>query len=237
MNVKRFKPDVTVFSDKKKRMQLLKKSIPYVVVGYLGNLISFAFRNSEKTDIIGKLMDSVEALNTLFTDPFPSLHVEDILVGILFGIMLRVAVWVKGMDAKHYRKGEEYGSARLGGTEDIEPFINRKDMDNNLIFSQTEMMSLEGRMPSPLYNRNKNVIVIGGSGSGKTRFYAKPNLMQLNCSYVVTDPKGTVLPECGYLLKKNNYKIKVLNTIDFSKSMHYNRATCSPLKRWRAALY
>ena len=219
---KLLKADVSWFSDEKKRKAMIKKSLPYLISGYIGNLLSFTYRNSPETGNFEKAMEAIGTFGNIAKDPVPSFHLEDIFAGVLLAVMLRIAVMVKGMDAKRYRKGEEYGSARLGCYKDIEPFIDHENPDNNLIFSQTEQMSMASRMPSPLYNRNKNVLVIGGSGSGKTRFYAKPNLMQLNCSYVFTDPKGTVLKECGYLLKKNGYKIKVLNTIDFSKSMHYN---------------
>lgn len=202
--------------------KLIKKSLPYVAFGYVGDLLSHAYRTSASSDATGRLMDTLGSLSQILTHPVPSLHYKDILFGIATGIGIRAVVYFKGKNAKKYRKGEEYGSAELGTEKDIEPFINKADPDNNLIFTATEQMSMEGRMPSPLYNRNKNVLVIGGSGSGKTRFYAKPNLMQMNCSYVFTDPKGTVLEECGYMLKKHGYKIKVLNTIDFSKSMKYN---------------
>ena len=214
--------NINSLKDKKVRMKLIKRSIPYVIFGYVGNLLGYAYRMSRAKDAIGEIMDTINSINDIVTDPMPSLHWQDILIGIAVGVGMKLVVYVKGRNAKKYRKGREYGSAELGGPKDIEPFVNREQPDQNLIFSQTEFMSMAGRMPSPLYNRNKNVLVIGGSGSGKTRFYAKPNLMQLNCSYVFTDPKGTVLEECGHLLKINGYKIKVLNTINFKKSMHYN---------------
>ena len=214
--------DISTLKDKKARLKLVKKSLPFVAFGYVGDLLAHAYRTSTAAGAMGRLMDTINSLGACLARPVPSLHYKDILFGIATGIGIKLVVYFKGKNAKKYRKGREYGSAELGGEKDIEPFINRKDPDNNLIFTQTEQMSLEGRMLSPLYNRNKNVLVIGGSGSGKTRFYAKPNLMQLNCSYVFTDPKGTVLEECGYMLKKHGYKIKVLNTINFSKSMKYN---------------
>lgn len=217
-----FNIDIRRLSDKQYRLELFKRLLPYLIAAYLGNLISFSYRSCKNGGAFEKIMNGIGSLGGLLKDPVPSFHLEDIVIGILFAIALRFAVWVKGMDRKHYRKGEEYGSAIWGKRRDIAPFIDTRDADNNLIFSATEMMSLEGRMKNPLYNRNKNVLVVGGSGSGKTRFYCKPNLMQLNCSYVVTDPKGTILPECGQMFKKNGYKIKVINTIDFSKSMHYN---------------
>ena len=214
--------DLSSLNDPKVRTKLIKKSIPYVLFGYVGNLLSHAYRLSNAKDSIGKLMDTINSLSKIMADPLPSLHWKDLLFGIATGIGIKLVVYFKGKNAKKYRKGREYGSAELGTVKDIEPFINREDPDQNLIFTQTEQMSLAGRMPSPLYNRNKNVLIIGGSGSGKTRFYAKPNLMQLNCSFVFTDPKGTALEETGYLLKKAGYKIRVLNTVDFSKSMKYN---------------
>ena len=185
-----FHLDITKFKDPKIRKKLLIRSIPYVVFGYVGNLLSHSYFESTAAGKIGRLMDTLSSLGEVISHPYPSLRVRDIFIGILTGAGVRLVVYIKGKNAKKYRKGREYGSAELGGERDIEPFINRKDPDNNLIFTQTEQMSLEGRMPSPLYNRNKNVLVIGGSGSGKTRYYAKPNLMQLNCSYVFTDPKG-----------------------------------------------
>lgn len=182
--------DLYSVRDKKIRIKLIKKSLPFVAFGYVGDLLSHTYRTSNASGGIGRLMDTISSLSECLTHPVPSMHYKDLLFGIATGIGIRLVVYFKGKNAKKYRKGREYGSAELGGEKDIEPFINRKDPDNNLIFTQTEQMSLEGRMPSPLYNRNKNVLVIGGSGSGKTRFYAKPNLMQLNCSYVFTDPKG-----------------------------------------------
>ena len=212
--------DLRSFKDKKKRARLIRGCIPYVIFGYAGDLLGRAYRLSNAKDTVNKLMDTINSLGK--PNLVPSFNVRDILVGIVFGVGIKLVVYFKSKNSKKYRKGKEYGSAELGGPKDIEPFINHENPDNNIIFSQTEQMSLEGRMPSPLYNRNKNVLIIGGSGAGKTRFYAKPNLMQLNCSYVFTDPKGQVLEECGYLLKKAGYKVKVLNTIDFSKSMKYN---------------
>ena len=185
--------DLSRLKDKTVRGKIIKKSIPYILFGYIGDLLGHAYRVSTAKDAIGRLMDIVNSLSKILCDPIPSFHWKDLLVGIATGVGIRLVVYFKGKNAKKYRKGKEYGSAELGGEKDIEPFINHEDPDQNLIFTQTEKMSLEGRMPSPLYNRNKNVLVIGGSGSGKTRFYAKPNLMQLNCSYVFTDPKGVFL--------------------------------------------
>lgn len=214
--------DISSFKNKKVRIKLLRKSIPYILFGYVGDLLGHAYRLSNAKDTLGKVMDTINSMGEVISHPVPSLHWKDLLVGIVFGVGIRLAVYLKGKNAKKYRKGKEYGSAELGGEKDIDPYIDKENPFNNLIFTATERMRMEGRMPSPLYNRNKNVLVIGGSGSGKTRFYAKPNLMQMNCSYVFTDPKGTVLEECGRMLEQNGYKIKVLNTIDFSKSMKYN---------------
>lgn len=200
----------------------IKSAIPYLFFAYGGNLIGHAYRISEGKNVVERSMAALANINAALGESLISFNWKDLLTGAVVGAGIRVAVYIKGKNAKKYRKGREYGSAELGGPKDIEPFINREEPDQNIIFTQTEQMSLAGRMKSPLYNRNKNVLVIGGSGSGKTRFYAKPNLMQLNCSYVFTDPKGQVLKECGTLLKKAGYKIKVLNTIDFSKSMKYN---------------
>jgi len=160
------------------------------------------------------------------------------LIGIvgLAVMMLVLFIWDKKENKKNFRHRAEYGSARWGTKKDIEPY---KDpvFDNNVILSESEMLTMNSRPEKPKYARNKNVLIVGGSGSGKTRFFIKPNLLQMHSSYVVTDPKGTLLPETGTALLKNGYDIKVFNTINFDKSMHYNRATCSPLKRWRAALY
>lgn len=185
-----FHLDISRLEDPKIRKKLLIRSIPYIVFGYVGDLISYSYRMSTAEGKMGRLMDTLGSLGEVISRPIPSFNWRDILFGIAVGVGFRLVVYFKGKNAKKYRKGREYGSAELGGEKDIEPFINREYPDNNLIFTQTEQMSIEGRMPSPLYNRNKNVLVIGGSGSGKTRYYAKPNLMQLNCSYVFTDPKG-----------------------------------------------
>ena len=214
--------DLSGLRDPKLRKKYLLRSIPYLAFGYVGDLLSHSYRLSLAENSTGRLMDTLGSLGEVISRPIPSLNIRDILFGIAVGIGFRLVVYFKGKNAKKFRKGREYGSAELGKEKDIEPFIDRDNPDNNLIFTETEQMSLEGRMPSPLYNRNKNVLVIGGSGSGKTRFYCKPNLMQLNCSYVFTDPKGQVLEECGRMLEKHGYKIKVLNTVDFSKSMKYN---------------
>ena len=208
--------------DKAYRIKFIKRVLPYLIFFFVGDKLGLFYRSSQASDGIGKAMDTLNRLADIFGAPIISIYPKDILTGIVTAVGIKLVVYVKGKNAKKYRKGKEYGSAEFGTEKDIEPFINRKDPDYNLIFSQTEQMSLEGRMPSPLLNRNKNVLIVGGSGSGKTRFYAKPNIMQLACSVVVTDPKGTIVEECGMMLKNNGYKVKVLNTINFKKSMHYN---------------
>ena len=151
----------------------------------------------------------------------PSIHLIDIIVGIIVAALIKVIVYTKGKNAKKFRQGKEYGSARWGNSKDIEPYVDEK-FENNILLTDTERLTMNGRPKNPKYARNKNILVVGGSGSGKTRFFLKPNLMQMHSSYVVTDPKGTVLIECGKMLEKNGYDIKVLNTINFKKSMHYN---------------
>ena len=151
----------------------------------------------------------------------PSIHLIDIMVGIIVAALIKVIVYTKGKNAKKFRQGKEYGSARWGNSKDIEPYVDEK-FENNIILTDTERLTMNGRPKNPKYARNKNILVVGGSGSGKTRFFLKPNLMQMHSSYVVTDPKGTVLVECGKMLEKNGYDIRVLNTINFKKSMHYN---------------
>lgn len=182
--------DLSLFKDKKVKKELLIKSLPYVLAGVVGNKLSYIYGMSTAKDKVGRFMDMMDQLDGIFSFPPVSMYPGDILTGIAVGAGLRLAVYLKGKDAKKFRKGKEYGSAELGTARDIEPFIDHANPDNNIILTQTEQLSLEPRMPSPLHNRNKNVLVIGGSGSGKTRFFAKPNLMQLNCSYVFTDPKG-----------------------------------------------
>jgi len=151
----------------------------------------------------------------------PSIHLIDIMVGIIVAALIKVIVYTKGKNAKKFRQGKEYGSARWGNSKDIELYVDEK-FENNILLTDTERLTMNGRPKNPKYARNKNILVVGGSGSGKTRFFLKPNLMQMHSSYVVTDPKGTVLIECGKMLEKNGYDIKVLNTINFKKSMHYN---------------
>ena len=201
--------------------KLLIASLPYLLFGYLFNKMAWLYRMSMAADMLGKMMDVVEHFTEAFYNPFPSFQQTDIFAGIVAGSFLKMAVVIRGNNAKKFRHGMEYGSARWGTPKDIEPYIDPV-FENNIILTETERLMMSGRPKRPKYARNKNVIVIGGSGSGKTRFFVKPNLMQMHSSYVVTDPKGTVLVECGKMLLKNGYKIKVLNTINFRKSMKYN---------------
>ncbi len=198
----------------------LQRNFPYVFVFWISNRLGEYFRLSYQTDIFLKIIDSLNGFASLGKEPFPSLYPFDILIGFCGAISIKGIVYFKGKNAKKYRKGVEYGSARWGTSEDIKPFIDPK-FQNNILLTQTERIMM-GRNKIPKYNINKNVLVIGGSGSGKTRYHVKPNLMQMNSSYIVTDPKGTVALECGKLLAENGYKIKILNTIDFKQSMKYN---------------
>ncbi len=179
------------------------------------------FRLAPGTAFIDKLTNGFAVFGTAFANPLPSFHPVDLLIGVLAGALLKLAVYVKGKNRKKFRQGEEYGSARWGKPEDIKPYMD-PEFSNNVILTQTEFLTMNSRPKQPKYARNKNILVIGGSGSGKTRFFVKPNLMQMHSSYVVTDPKGTVLVECGKMLEKGGYVIKSLNTINFKKSMHYN---------------
>ena len=201
--------------------KLLILNAPYLLFVWLFMKIGEAFRLSPGADLSGKLLHIMEGVTAAFEKPFPSLNGQDFLIGVAGAVILRLAVYMKGKNAKKYRKGVEYGSARWGNAKDIEPYID-PDFYNNVLLTQTERLTMNSRPKSPKYARNKNVLVIGGSGSGKTRFFVKPNLMQMHSSYCVTDPKGTILLECGKLLDKGGYRIKVLNTINFKKSMHYN---------------
>ena len=201
--------------------KLLILNAPYLLFVWLFMKIGEAFRLSPGADLSGKLLHIMEGVTAAFENPLPSLNGQDFLIGVTGAVIMRLAVYMKGKNAKKYRKGVEYGSARWGNAKDIEPYID-PDFYNNVLLTQTERLTMNSRPKSPKYARNKNVLVIGGSGSGKTRFFVKPNLMQMHSSYCVTDPKGTILIECGKLLDKGGYKIKVLNTINFKKSMHYN---------------
>ena len=201
--------------------KLLILNTPYLLFVWLFMKVGEAFRLSPGADLSGKLLNIMQGMTAAFESPLPSLNGQDFLIGVTGAVILRIAVYMKGRNAKKYRKGVEYGSARWGNAKDIEPYID-PDFYNNVLLTQTERLTMNSRPKSPKYARNKNVLVIGGSGSGKTRFFVKPNLMQMHSSYCVTDPKGTILIECGKLLAGNGYKIKVLNTINFKKSMHYN---------------
>ena len=204
--------------DKKK---LILMNLPYILAGYFCDKIAWLWRVSPGKNASDKMMAAMNGLNDLFANPLPSFFPKDLLIGIAGGVVLRLVVYFKAKNAKKFRQGVEYGSARWGNAKDIEPYVDPV-FENNVILTETERLMMSGRPKQPKYARNKNILVIGGSGSGKTRFFVKPNLMQMHSSYVVTDPKGTVLVECGKMLLKNGYKVKVLNTINFKKSMHYN---------------
>lgn len=203
----------------KKRLILM--NLPYILAGYFCDKIAWLWRVSPGSNASDKMMAAMNGLNDLFSNPLPSFFPKDLLIGIAGGVALRLVVYFKAKNAKKFRQGVEYGSARWGNAKDIEPYVDPV-FENNVILTETERLMMSGRPKQPKYARNKNILVIGGSGSGKTRFFVKPNLMQMHSSYVVTDPKGTVLVECGKMLLKNGYKVKVLNTINFKKSMHYN---------------
>ena len=202
--------------------KLLLKVFPYLLFGYFGNKMAYAYRVTEAPDFFNKLMGSLSNLGPAFEHIWPSINLLDLLFGAVFGVGMRLVVYFKSKNAKKFRKGEEYGSARWGNAKDIEPYMDLNDPENNVILTQTEGLIMNGKPKGPKYARNKNILVIGGSGSGKTRFFVKPNIMQLHSSYVITDPKGTVLLEVGQMLYDAGYEIKVLNTINFKKSMHYN---------------
>ena len=198
--------------------KLLILNAPYLLFVYLFDKIGQAVRLSPGADLSGKVLSLADGFSAAFTNPLPSLAPMDLLIGIVGAVLIRLIVYVKGKNAKKYRKGVEYGSARWGNAEDIKPYTDPV-FQNNVLLTQTERLTMNSRPKQPKYARNKNILVIGGSGSGKTRFFVKPNLMQMHSSYVVTDPKGTVLVECGKLLQRGGYRIKVLNTINFKKSM------------------
>ena len=206
---------------KKKLSKLLVLYLPYVVIGLLATNLGEAWRLAAGKELGDKIVSLMDTLPAAFSNPLPSLHPLDLLVGLCCGAGLRLAVYLRGKNAKKYRHGMEYGSARWGTPKDIEPFMAPKFADN-IILTKTERLMMSNRPPDPKNARNKNVLVVGGSGSGKTRFWLKPNLLQCHSSYVVTDPKGSIVVECGNALLKNGYKLKILNTINFKKSMHYN---------------
>lgn len=220
--------------DSRKIKKLVLNNLAYVIFGYAGNIISFSFRTAEGKDVSEKILPALNNLGTAFAHIIPSFHPVDLLVGVAVGVAMKFIMKMRAANKKKFRQGTEYGSAVWGTEKDIAPYMDFKDKDNNVILTQTEGLTM-GKPSSPKYARNKNILVIGGSGSGKTRFFVKPNLMQMHSSYIVTDPKGTVLIECGKMLERGRpvrdekgnlsyqpYRIKVFNTIDFGKSMHYN---------------
>ena len=205
----------------KKLTMLLALYLPYILLGLVATNFGEAWRLAEGKELGERIMSMMGTIPVAFANPLPSLHPLDLLVGLCCGAGLRLAVYLRGKNAKKYRHGMEYGSARWGTPKDIEPFMAPKFADN-IILTKTERLMMSNRPPDPKNARNKNVLVVGGSGSGKTRFWLKPNLLQCHSSYVVTDPKGTIVLECGNVMLKNGYKVKILNTINFKKSMHYN---------------
>ena len=205
----------------KKLTKLIALYLPYILLGLVATNFGEAWRLAEGKELGDKIMSLMGTIPVAFANPLPSLHPLDFLVGVCSGAGLRLAVYLRGKNAKKYRHGMEYGSARWGTPKDIEPFMAPKFSDN-IILTKTERLMMSNRPPDPKNARNKNVLVVGGSGSGKTRFWLKPNLLQCHSSYVVTDPKGSIVVECGNALLKNGYKLKILNTINFKKSMHYN---------------
>lgn len=220
--------------DSRKVKKFVLNNLAYVIFGYAGNIISFAFRTAEGKDVSEKILPALNNLGTAFAHIIPSFHPVDLLVGVAVGVAMKFIMKMRAANKKKFRQGTEYGSAVWGTEKDIEPYMDFKEKDNNVILTQTEGLTM-GKPSHPKYARNKNILVIGGSGSGKTRFFVKPNLMQMHSSYIVTDPKGTVLIECGKMLERGRpvrdekgnlsyqpYRIKVFNTIDFGKSMHYN---------------
>jgi len=201
------------------KAKFVKQNIPYLAFFYIGNIFSYHVRSYVGGDVIDKIFQGILELNTMSF--IPSIHLIDILVGVGVAALIKFIVYTKGKNAKKFRQGKEYGSARWGNKKDIEPYMDEK-FQNNILLTQTERLTMNGRPANPKYARNKNVLVIGGSGSGKTRFFVKCDLMQMHSSYCVTDPKGTIVLECGKMLEDNGYEIKILNTINFKKSMKYN---------------
>ena len=205
----------------KKLTKLLALYLPYILLGLVAANFGEAWRLAEGKELGDKIMSMMGTIPVAFANPLPSLHPLDLLAGLCCGAGLRLAVYLRGKNAKKYRHGMEYGSARWGTPKDIESFMAPK-FEDNIILTKTERLMMSNRPPDPKNARNKNVLVVGGSGSGKTRFWLKPNLLQCHSSYVVTDPKGTIVLECGNAMLKNGYKVRILNTINFKKSMHYN---------------
>ena len=201
--------------------KLILPNIPYVFFVYLFDKVGQAVRLAPGADISAKILNITQGFSAAFENALPSVYPLDLLVGIVGAVIIRLIVYVKGKNAKKYRKGAEYGSARWGTPKDIEPFMAPK-FEDNIILTKTERLMMSNRPPDPKNARNKNVLVVGGSGSGKTRFWLKPNLLQCHSSYVVTDPKGSIVIECGNALLQKGYKLKIFNTINFSKSMKYN---------------
>jgi len=201
------------------KAKFVKQNIPYLAFFYVGNIFSHHVRSYTGGDVIDKIFQGILELNTMSF--LPSIYLVDILTGIVVAAIIKFIIYTKGKNAKKFRQGREYGSARWGNKKDIEPYMDEK-FQNNILLTQTERLTMNSRPSNPKYARNKNVLVIGGSGSGKTRFYVKPNLMQMHSSYCITDPKGTIVLECGKMLEDNGYEIKILNTINFKKSMKYN---------------
>ena len=201
--------------------KLVLPNIPYVFIALFATKLGQAWRLAPGTDFSGKALHLMEGFATAFSSLVPSFHPIDLCVGVAAALLIRLAVYVKGKNAKKFRKNLEYGSARWGRPEDIAPYVDPK-FENNVILTQTERLMMSNRPKDPKTARNKNVLVVGGSGSGKTRFFIKPNLMQLHSSYVVTDPKGSIAVECGKLMLRNGYKVKIFNSINFKKSHHYN---------------
>ena len=204
-----------------KTKKLIILNIPYVVIGLFCTNIGEAWRMAAGTDISTKLLGFFTSMGAAWGNPMPSLHPFDLCIGLAIGAAFRLVVYVRSKNAKKYRHGEEYGSARWGGPKDIEPFADPV-FENNVILTRTESLTMNSRPKDPKTARNKNVLIVGGSGSGKTRFWLKPNLLQCHSSYVITDPKGGIVEECGAVLVRNKYRIKIFNTINFKKSMHYN---------------
>ena len=201
------------------KSMFVKQNLPYLVFWYIGNILSYHVQSYVGGDVIDKIFQGILEIQKLSF--IPSVHLVDFLVGVFLAFLMKLIVVSKGKNSKKFRQGKEYGSARWGKLSDIEPYID-ENFKNNILLTQTERITMNGRPKNPKYARNKNVLVIGGSGSGKTRFYVKPNLMQMHSSYCVTDPKGTIVLECGKMLKDNGYEIRILNTINFKKSMKYN---------------
>lgn len=201
------------------KAKFFKRNIPYLAFFYVGNIFAHHVRAYTGGDVIDKIFQGILELNTMSF--ILSIHGTDILMGVGVTVLIKFIVYTKGKNAKKFRQGKEYGSARWGTRKDIEPYVDEK-FQNNILLTQTERLTMNRRPANPKYAINKNVLVIGGSGSGKTKFYVKPNLMQMHSSYCVTDPKGTIVIECGKMLEDNGYEIKILNTINFKKSMKYN---------------